>query len=183
MRARRLAMLADARDHAATAAATNGIEALRPPPGTVVSAFRAFGGEIDTGPLIAALMAAGAVIVLPRMVGKGLPLDFHLWRPGEPLAPGAMGVPEPSAESPRREPAILLVPLLAFDAHGHRLGYGGGYYDRTLRALRQKGPVLAAGFAFELQRVAEVPSGPGDERLDLVVTDAAVHDCRRSLEG
>jgi 5-formyltetrahydrofolate cyclo-ligase len=72
------------------------------------------------------------------------------------------------------EPSVLIVPLLAFDARGYRLGYGGGFYDRTLEGLRARGPVLAVGFAFAAQEVAEVPTDATDQRLDAVVTERGV---------
>jgi 5-formyltetrahydrofolate cyclo-ligase len=183
MRARRLAVPAEQRERAAAAAAARGLEVLRPEPGSIVSAFRSVQGEIDTGPLIGGLLASGAVVVLPRVLGAGEPLDFHAWRPGEPLVPVAMGLLEPAASSPRLVPSCLVVPLLAFDRQGRRLGYGGGFFDRTLRRLRAMRRVRAIGYAFEAQRLDEVPAGPDDERLDLVVTEAALHDCRLSAEG
>ena len=88
-----------------------------------------------------------------------------------------MGVLQPLARSPGLFPDLVVAPLLGFDARGCRLGYGGGFYDRTLRALRRDRPTLVIGFAFELQRLDEVPAGEHDERLDRVATDAALHDC------
>lgn len=138
-----------------------------------VAAFVALDEEIDTRPLLAALAASGAEIVLPRQYGRGLPLRFHRWSTADVLAPGPFGVREPLATAPLIDPVLLAVPLLAFDERGGRLGYGGGFYDRTLSGLRERAPdVLAIGFAFELQRVLEVPMEEGDERLDGVVTEA-----------
>ena len=90
-----------------------------------------------------------------------------------------MGVLQPPADSPQLFPDAVIVPLLGFDARGYRLGYGGGFYDRTLAALRHDRPTPAIGFAFELQRVSEVPAGPFDEPLDRVATEEALHDCAK----
>jgi 5-formyltetrahydrofolate cyclo-ligase len=156
---------------ASQAAAATVVHVVEAGPTHVVAAFLSLPGEIDTQPLITALLEAGSEILLPRMVGKGLPLAFHAWRPAEPLETASLGVRQPLAESPRREPNRLIVPLLAFDKAGYRLGYGGGFYDRTLAALRAAGDVLAVGYAFDLQQVDAVPHGPLDEPVDLIVTE------------
>lgn len=183
MRARRLALPATGREAAARAAAARVMTALAARPGKVVSAFLAMRGEIDTMPLIEALLAHDVIVALPRVTGRGEPLAFHAWRPGEPLEPAPMGMQEPPAGSPTVVPSALVVPLLAFDRQGNRLGYGGGFYDRTLAALRARGAIRAVGLAFEAQRVEAVPAGPGDERLDLVATEAALHAGRMAAGG
>jgi 5-formyltetrahydrofolate cyclo-ligase len=159
---------------ASHAAAPRAVQAVQAGPAHVVAAFFSLPGEIDTQPLITALLEAGSEILLPRMVGKVMPLAFHTWRPGEPLEPASMGVRQPLADSPRREPTRIIVPLLAFDHRGYRLGYGGGFYDRTLAALRseQGSDLLAVGYGFDLQEVPEVPYGPLDVPVDLVVTES-----------
>jgi 5-formyltetrahydrofolate cyclo-ligase len=123
--------------------------------------------------------AAGShPLALPRAQGRGRPLAFHAWSPGDPLLAGPFEVMEPSPDSPIVRPRILLVPLLAFDRRGGRLGYGAGYYDLALRELRAQRPSpLAIGVAFAAQEVDEVPTGPRDEPLDAVVTERAVHLC------
>jgi 5-formyltetrahydrofolate cyclo-ligase len=178
LRRRRRAFDEASRPGAALAAAAHALGASQLGPGRVVAAFRGIRDEIDTGPLIAGLIERGAVVVLPRIVEKGRPLAFHAWRPGDPLDEVAMGVLQPTAGSPSLFPDVVIVPLLGFDARGHRLGYGGGFYDRTLQALRRDRPTPAIGFAFEAQRLAAVPAGPFDERLDLVATEAGLQDCR-----
>lgn len=136
-----------------------------------VSGYWAFRDEADPRAVMLALAERGHPLCLPVMVGKGLPLRFHRWHPGDAMRVHAFGVTEPSADAEVLTPSVLLVPLLAFDARGYRLGYGGGYYDRTLRALRLAGPVLAVGIAYAGQEVAVVPHGPHDERLDAVLTE------------
>ena len=156
-------------------AARRALAALAPAPGTAISAFWSLPGEIDTAPLRDGLLAAGADLLLPRLEGRGRPLAFHRWRPGDRLLPGPLGLMQPDPAAPRLRPEVLIVPLLAFDERGYRLGYGGGYYDRTLAALAADGGrPLAAGFAFELQRVERVPVDAHDARLDLMVTEQLV---------
>jgi 5-formyltetrahydrofolate cyclo-ligase len=130
--------------------------------------------EIDSAPLNAALVARGHHLCLPVMVSPEQPLLFRLWSPKEALTQGALKIPEPLASSPTVEPDILLVPLLAFDRHGHRLGQGGGYYDRTLALLRAKKKIVAIGLGFAAQEVTAVPTGPNDARLDAVVTEKGI---------
>src|ERR1700755_717566 len=106
--------------------------------GHVVSFYWPMGDEADPRPLAYGLAARGATLALPVVARKRSPLHFHRWREGDPLIVHAFGMHEPAAEAPRATPDLLLVPLLAFDARGHRLGYGGGFYDRTLAALAKK---------------------------------------------
>lgn len=105
--------------------------------------------------------------------GPGQPLRFREWTPDGEMAPGEFGAQVPVAGD-WLVPSVLIVPLLAFDWRGYRLGYGGGFYDRTLEALRATGPVIAVGFAFAAQEVEEVPVEPTDQKLDLIVTDCGV---------
>ncbi len=141
-------------------------------PGSVVSTYAAIGSEIDPAPLVERLAAAGYRTCLPVIQPLGNPLRFRAWQPGEPLVARTWGIREPADDAPEVEPDILLVPLLAFDRRGMRLGYGGGYYDRTLERLRALEPVLAIGLAFAGQELPEVPCGPHDQPLDWVLTDA-----------
>lgn len=138
----------------------------------VVAGYQPMGSEIDPAPLLARFAAAGAQIVLPRTApkGSGLPLIFHLWSPGQPLIKSEFGVAEPSPETESRDPDLVIVPLLAFDDLGHRMGYGQGHYDRTLEALRAQGPILALGLAFDGQKVATVPREDHDQPLDGILT-------------
>ncbi len=143
-------------------------------PGRVVSFYWPIRSELDPRPLARRLLAAGHDLCLPVVEARGAPLRFRRWRPETELTRGNFGVPVPGDGAAEVEPEVLLVPLLAYDPAGYRLGYGGGFYDRTLRRLRARGARLAVGIAFSAQRVARVPRGPGDERLDAVVTEAGV---------
>ncbi len=140
-------------------------------PGTaIVSGFNAIGDEIDPLPLLTKLIHEGHPACLPVIEGKGLPLRFRAWKPGDPLNAGVWGIHEPLPSAPALDPDVLLVPLLAFDAHGYRLGYGGGFYDRTLAGLRMRKRVVAIGLAFDEQRIDAVPHTTNDQRLDWVLT-------------
>jgi len=137
-----------------------------------ISAFHPIGSEIDCLPLLARLAAAGHATCLPIVAKRNQPLVFRRWAPGEPLIDGLGGIPVPPRDAPVIEPDVLLVPLLAFDRQGYRLGYGGGYYDRTLTALRAKKPIQAIGLAFSAQEVPAVPRLDYDARLDGFLTEA-----------
>ena len=112
------------------------------------------------------------------IAGRGKPLIMRAWDFDDPLDRGQWGIREPKAEAADVEPDIILVPLLAFDRAGQRIGYGAGYYDQTLAQLRARKPVTAVGIAFAAQEVPTVPSTPRDERLDLVLTEREVIDLR-----
>lgn len=139
--------------------------------GWTVSGYWPIRDEIDIRRLLAGLHEEGMQCTLPVVRGRGEPLAFRRWRPGDVLEPGGFGLSEPSRGAPELSPRIVLTPLLAVDSRGNRLGYGGGYYDLTLRRLRARQPVVAVGVAFEAQRVADVPHGGGDEPLDWLVTE------------
>ncbi len=130
--------------------------------------------EIDPMPLGLALLSEGHTLCLPAVSGKGLPLDFRLWRPGDPLVPGPSSIPQPPEKATPATPSLLLVPLLAFDRRANRLGQGGGYYDRTLVRLRKEKSVLAVGLGYAFQEISSVPTGPYDIRLDTVVSEREV---------
>ena len=137
----------------------------------VVSGFWPIKDEIDIRPLMIELVNEGCQLALPVVQGRGQPLLFRAWRPGDPLEPGVFGTLQPSARREVVEPEALLVPLLACDAEGWRLGYGGGFYDRTLAGLRARRQVTAVGVGFDAQFVPDVPHGPDDQRLDWLLTD------------
>jgi 5-formyltetrahydrofolate cyclo-ligase len=138
--------------------------------GKVLSGYMPMRTEIDPLPAMAAHQGPVGV---PVIIGKGQVLRFREWTPGCRLVEGAFKALIP-AEGAWVEPEVLIVPLLAFDTRGYRLGYGGGFYDRTLEGLRARGPVFAVGFAFAAQEVAEVPIETTDQRLDAVVTEKGV---------
>jgi 5-formyltetrahydrofolate cyclo-ligase len=146
--------------------------ALQPASGTIVSGYWPSRDEIDPRPLMAALHHRGHVCALPVIAGAAIPLVFRRWAPGDALVAGGYDIPVPSESAPQLAPGLLLVPLLAFDRTGARLGYGGGFYDRTLDASRAVGPVLAVGLAYAGQMVAGVPCEASDQRLDWIVTEA-----------
>lgn len=129
------------------------------------------GGEIDPFPLAAVLRRHGVRIVLPVVVEKDAPLVFREMVETGPLPPDAMGIPSPPPQAPEVRPDLVVTPLLAFDREGGRLGQGGGYYDRTMQALRAEGTVFMLGLAFSGQELSQVPMGPLDERLDGVLTE------------
>ncbi len=147
-------------------------------PGAVVSGFMPMKSEINPVPLMKKLAGKGARLALPVVAGRGKPLVMRAWNFGEPLASGVWGIREPKPEAEEVEPDILLVPLLAFDRTGHRLGYGGGYYDLTIARLRARKAVVAVGLAYAAQEIADLPVTPRDAALDLVLTEREVIDLR-----
>jgi 5-formyltetrahydrofolate cyclo-ligase len=149
-------------------------------PGTIVSGFSPLKTEINPIPLMRALAQSGAQLALPVVAGRGKPLIMRAFAFGDALASGQWGIREPKAEAGEVAPDILLVPLLAFDREGHRIGYGAGYYDMTIAALRRVKPVIAAGIAFAAQEIDAVPVSPRDARLDLVLTEREIIDFRGS---
>jgi len=132
--------------------------------------------ELDPVPLLEALHAQGLRTALP-VVRAGPDLVFREWNPGAPLKRGKFGLRQPGRESPELAPDIVLVPLLAFDRKGGRIGYGAGYYDAALRRMRQHGPVAAIGIAFDEQEFPEVPQEPQDEPLDKILTPSRIIAC------
>jgi 5-formyltetrahydrofolate cyclo-ligase len=144
----------------------------------VVAAYSPIRGEPDCGPLLAALQAHGFATALPVVAGRSAPLAFRLWRAGEPLVRGDLGVPEPGAAAPIVEPDLLFVPLAAFDRRGHRIGYGAGCYDRALKLLRARGPIRAVGVAYSVSEIDAAPDEPHDERLDFILTEREWIDAR-----
>jgi 5-formyltetrahydrofolate cyclo-ligase len=138
----------------------------------VISGYIPTRGEADPRPLMARLRALGHAIALPRVVARRVALDFHLWPEDAAPLVGAFGLEEADPSWPPAAPDVLLVPLLAFDSEGHRLGYGGGFYDRTLSQRRELGDVLAVGIAYAGQKSEEaLPRDPHDEQLDWIVTE------------
>ena len=144
---------------------------LPPPAGTAVSGYWPMGDELDIRPLLAALCERGHEVGLPVVVGAGQPLLFRRWRPGDALEPAGFGTQVPAESQPEVTPRVLFVPLLAFDRLGYRLGYGGGFYDRTLARLGGDGGATAVGVAYAEQEVETVPRDDYDWRLDWIVTE------------
>ena len=139
-------------------------------PGTLVGGFMPIGQEISPLPLMTRLHTGGCWLALPVMMGKNAPLEFRSYTPGDSLVAAVWGIREPGAAQPAVHPDVLLTALLAFDDAGYRLGYGGGYYDRSIRMLRTLKPVITIGLAYDEQRVDAVPHLDYDERLDWILT-------------
>jgi 5-formyltetrahydrofolate cyclo-ligase len=175
--ARRDALPAATRTAAAEAIATRPFP-IAFAPGAIVSGFMPFKNELDPQPLMRKLAGEGARLALPAVIGRGKPLAMREWAFGETLATGVWGIREPKPEAATVEPEILLVPLLAFDRAGHRIGYGAGYYDLTITLLRARKSVVTVGVAFAALEVPVVPVTPRDARLDLVLTEREVIDLR-----
>ena len=138
-----------------------------------ISAYLPIREELDPEPVMRALVGLGYEVCVPVIEAQGQPLSFVTWRPGVATERGRLGVLVPVGGT-SAVPDVLLVPMLAFDRRGHRLGYGGGFYDRTIAALRARGAVTAFGFAYAAQEVPEVPDEETDMRLDAVVTELGV---------
>jgi 5-formyltetrahydrofolate cyclo-ligase len=138
-----------------------------------VAAYLPIRDEIDPVPAMLALSGLGYAVAVPVIEARGRPLVFRRWAPGAATVPGRFGVPVP-AEGETVEPDALIVPMLAFDRRGHRLGYGGGFYDRTIAGLRARRETAAIGFAYADQEMDEVPDSEHDMRLDAIVTEAGV---------
>ena len=158
------------------AAAARALAARMPPleitSSTVVAGYAPIKSEIDPVPLMQSLAARGAALAMPAIAARNAALVFRAWNPGEALVRGAFGIFEPPATVTQVVPDIVLVPLAAFDRAGHRIGYGAGYYDRTLAQLRNGRPVTAMGLAFAVQEIPQVPALSHDVRLDYVLTEA-----------
>lgn len=179
MKVRRAALSPTSRQTAAEQLAAAGLAGVGVMPPAVVSAFHSFGEELNTGPLLQRLVADGYRLALPVMQGKTSPLLFRSWAPGDTLRRVQWGIEEPLATAAVVEPGALLVPLLAIDRYGNRLGYGGGYYDRTLRVLRSRRALTAIGLAYDAQVVDAVPHLDYDERLDWILTPSGAIRCQR----
>lgn len=166
-----------AHDAAVPGAAGHLSEMLAGYRGVPLAGYMPIRTEIDPLPAMAEAAAHG-VVGVPVISGGGLPLKFSRWEPGMPMKDGPFGARIPEVDD-FFEPEILIVPLVAFDLRGGRLGYGGGFYDRTLEKLRARRPTLAIGFAYEAQQADELPLEPTDQPLDMVVTESRVIEFTR----
>jgi 5-formyltetrahydrofolate cyclo-ligase len=165
---RRLAMPPEARATRSEAITAALRQVLATRPGRLIGFYWPFKGEYDPRPLARALHAGGARLALPVVVEKARPMVFRPWWPGAPMTHGIWNIPVPAAGEPV-VPDLLLVPLVGFDGRRFRLGYGGGYYDRTLAALPARPRTI--GIGFELARIATIHPQPHDIAMDLVVTE------------
>ena len=164
---------AQAASHAHTLLAAQPFEAR------TVALYAPLGSEMDTGPLAAELKRRGLRLALPRVDAEAQPLVFHAWSPGDALAPDLQGCQAPSADAEIVEPDLFILPLVAFDRTGGRLGQGGGYYDRTLAALRGHTRPLFVGLAFAGQETQRVPVDAHDQKLDGILTERGYMPARR----
>lgn len=176
-RAKREALATAGGANAAEALSRHTVDNVKIPDGAVIAGYWPMGCEIDPRPLMAVLRAREHRLCLPVVEARDAPLIFRSWQPGAALVDAVYGTSVPAPDQEIMTPAVLLVPLLAFDRAGHRLGYGGGYYDHTLAALSDQRP-LAIGVAYAFQEVDDVPHGAHDRRLDWIVTDRSAVRCR-----
>ena len=179
--ARRAALAARAAAHAADPVAGRKLvehfpDRLWPSVRQVVAGYAAIRDEIDPLPLLETFALEQARIALPCVVAKDQPLIFRSWTLDQMLEPGAFGTREPGASHAELTPSLILVPLVGFDLKGRRLGYGGGFYDRTLEVLKAQGPLTVVGLAYEAQRLNKVPAESHDMRLDWVVTEQGAYE-------
>ena len=172
------AEFADQHPLAANHAAANFMRALAPAASDVVAVYYPIDSELDTWPLIEALHIHGCTIALPVVAGTKKPLVFRRYRVGDDLIAGTYGINVPHEDAPELTPDIVLTPLLAFKKSGARLGMGGGFYDRTLSALRKKHNVPAVGYAYAGQEMKTFPVERHDEILNWVVTERDVFRVR-----
>lgn len=135
----------------------------------VIAAYWPIRDEADPRP---ALAGHRGIRTLPVVIARDRPLVFREWRDDRPLVRGAFGIAHPADDMPELRPDVVIVPLAGFDSRGNRLGYGGGFYDRSLQALRATGPVLAIGLAYACQQLEAIPAEDFDQPLDLIATDA-----------
>ncbi|NMA96725.1 MAG: 5-formyltetrahydrofolate cyclo-ligase [Phyllobacteriaceae bacterium] len=168
----RAALGQEAREDAAKAAADLFFDQVKFSGDDVIAGYWRIRDELDCQPILIRLMDSGQKVVLPVVDGPDLPLDLRVWEADAPLYEAGFGTLAPSDLAPRAEPDIVLMPLLGFDSAGTRLGYGGGYYDRTLASLSKK-PLLI-GLAFSAQELAHIPREDHDVPLDAVVTELGV---------
>lgn len=137
----------------------------------IVAGFWPIATEPDVRPVLRHVVSAGGTAALPSSGPPGTPLVFRAWDPEQELVVGRFGIAEPKPEQPPVIPDFVLVPFLAFDPDGFRVGYGAGYYDRTLAGLRRRGPVVAVGVGYAGQELAEVPRDRHDQKLDWIITE------------
>jgi 5-formyltetrahydrofolate cyclo-ligase len=177
MRARRRDQAALVPEAAERAAAHLPVDSL--PPFAVVAGYHAMGAELSPWPVLRRLQAAGARIVLPVAPAPHAPLLFRAFEADEPLEPDAARIPSPTAAAETLTPDLVIAPLIAFDRQGYRLGQGGGYYDRTLAALRAAGRLFVIGLAYAGQEVDRIPRDAHDQPLDAMLTESGYHRIRK----
>ena len=167
------AMPAAQRQAAAEAIAARGLP-VDVTPGAIVSGFMPMKTEINPLPLMRKLAGEGAGLALPCIVSRGHPLIMRAYQFGDEFKAGQWGIREPKPSAPEVRPDIVLVPLACFDRTGQRIGYGAGYYDRTIAALRAEKKIVTIGLAYSVQEIPQVPATGHDERLDFVLTEKEI---------
>lgn len=177
--AARAAILNSSRPAAARAAAEHFFSAIRLAPGEIVAGYWRIKDEMDCQPILVRLMDQMQPVCLPVVLGDEQPLELRLWEQGTPLYEAGFGTLAPSELAPHVEPDVIVMPLLGFDSRGTRLGYGGGYYDRTLAKLGKRPRLI--GLAFSAQELSEIPHEPHDIPLDAVVTEKGVRNFRNGV--
>jgi 5-formyltetrahydrofolate cyclo-ligase len=170
--AARAAMSQGARAEAAIAVTQYFFDTIALAPQDVVAAYWGIRDELDCQPILVRLMDRFQPVVLPVVMGPEAPLELRIWEQGAALYPSGFGTLAPSELAPQAEPDVVLMPLLGFDKAGTRLGYGGGYYDRTLAGMSKKPRLI--GLAFAAQELDAIPRQEHDIPLDAVVTEAGV---------
>jgi 5-formyltetrahydrofolate cyclo-ligase len=162
---------------AGAALAARGLPIARNSQNQIISAFHPYLSEISTLELLMKLVDQGWTTALPVVVVKERPLMFRRWAPGDAMVSGLWDIQIPADTAPEVEPDVLLVPMLAFDRKGYRLGYGGGFYDRTLAKLRSFKKVTAIGVAYAGQEIDAVPHDTHDQPLDWIMTERETFKC------
>lgn len=170
--AARAALSREAREEAAQAVSEHFFTHIKLAPGEVVAAYWRIRDELDCQPILVRLMDSLQPVVLPVVLGPEDPLQMRLWEPGAALYPAGFGTLAPAELAPQMAPHIVLMPLLGFDRMGTRLGYGGGYYDRTLAQMEPKPRLI--GLAFAAQEIEAIPRDSHDIPLDTIITEAGV---------
>ena len=168
---RRRSAVSKSANEAATKHLIASLEAA--PSNLAISGYMPIGTEIDPVPALTAIAETGRTICLPVIQGRGQALLFRHWTPASPMIEGDFGALIPRGGD-YISPGIVVTPLLAFDATGARMGYGGGFYDRTLQSLQRNPDLSAIGFAFAAQEIELVPTEPTDQRLDAIVTENGI---------
>lgn len=148
------------------------------PDHVVIGSYWPVKSEVDVRPLLTYFFDQGHACALPAVQGTDMPLSFRQWCPGDLLVSGIYNILTPDESAPEVIPLVLFIPVLGFDARGHRLGYGKGYYDRTLEKLRESHHIVAIGLAFDCQELESVPHDSFDQRLDIIITPTRVIEIR-----
>ena len=182
-RARKKAKAARAAAHASLTDAGRRLvdhfpDEIWPPLNAVVAGYRPIQDEIDPTPLMETFHCEQARLELPCVTAIGEPLVFRSWSPGQTLTRGSFDIEEPEASAAELKPELILTPMLGFDEKGRRLGYGAGFYDRTIKGLREAGPLTVVGLAFGAQRLSVVPTDRFDMPVDWVVTETGAFRAR-----